>query len=365
VRRALGVIGITLLFLLAGCDFKEIDLRIFVVAIGVDSGEEEGAFKVSLKLAIPQGDATKSDEKMMLLTEESTSISEALRRMKSRVEKELDYSHCKFIILGETLARRDILHVMDWAVRRRDVQLILNYAVGRPEALQVLQVRPEAERIPSNALILAMSGQGTESPFIASVYSYELMRNIYEKGIDPILPIIEAKGKSEFLINKIALLDTQKVKMVLTPNETRLFNLLSRSNLRTNLPAHYEGVMYQYYTESSSSYYRILSEQKGKATIQYHVKINGILEESSNPDMVTHSMLEKIADSGEEELQRDLTALLKKIQSSGLDPLGWGLHYGSRHFNNDTEMKVWAGLYPELDFQVKVNVIIKYSGMIK
>lgn len=55
MRRVLAGIGITLLLLLPGCDFKEIDLRIFVLAIGVDQGAEEGNFKISLKLAIPQG----------------------------------------------------------------------------------------------------------------------------------------------------------------------------------------------------------------------------------------------------------------------------------------------------------------------
>ncbi|MEK3985389.1 Ger(x)C family spore germination protein [Paenibacillus sp. FSL K6-3166] len=365
MRRFLAGIGITLLLLLSGCDFKEIDLRIFVLAIGVDQGAEEGNFKISLKLAIPQGDVTKIDEKMQILTEESPSISEALRRMKSRVEKELDYSHCKSIILGEGVARKDILHVMDWAVRRRDMQLILNFAIGRPEALQVLQVRPQSERIPSNSLILAMSGQGTESPFISSVYSFQLMRNIYEKGIDPILPIIEARGDKEFLINKIALLNNEKIKMVLTPNETRLYNLLSRSNLRTNLPAHSEGVMYQYYTERSSSDYKILTPEHGKATIRYHIKIRGILEESSSPDLVTNGKLEGIAAAGGRELEQDILSLLTKIQASGLDPFGWGLHYGARHFNNDTEMEVWKGLYAGLDFQVKADVDIKYSGLIK
>lgn len=365
MRKAFIGVAITLLLLVSGCDFKDIDLRIFVVAIGVDPGEQEGDLRISLKLAIPQGDVTKIDEKVQILTEESPSISEALRRMKSRVEKELDFVHCKSIILGEGLAGKDIRHVLDWAVRRRDIQLILNFAVGRPEALKVLQVKPEAERIPSNSLIQAMSGQGTESPFITSVYSFQLMRNVYEKGIDPILPIIEAKGKNEFLINKVALLDKQKIRVVLTPNETRLYNLLSRPNLQTNLPAHYDGGMYQYYTESSSSRYKILNTEKDEPLIRYKVKIKAILEENSEAELVTHSMLKEIEAAGEKELEEDLLALLTKIKSTGLDPFGWGLHYGARHFNNETEMKVWKELYSMLDFQVKAEVNIKYSGMIK
>lgn len=54
-------VGGTLILLLllamtiTGCNFKDIDRRIFVVAIGIDPGEQDGTFKVSLKLAIPKG----------------------------------------------------------------------------------------------------------------------------------------------------------------------------------------------------------------------------------------------------------------------------------------------------------------------
>jgi Ger(x)C family germination protein len=365
MRKVLCISGILLLLLMTGCEFKDIDRRMFVVAIGVDPGERENSFKVSVKLAIPQGEVTKIDEKVLILTEESSSISEALRRMKSKVEKELDYVHCKSLIVGEGLAKKDIRHVLDWAVRRRDVQLILNFAVGRPGALEVLKVKPPSERIPSNSLILAMSGQGTESPFITSVFAYQLMRDVYEKGQDPIMPIIEALGKEEFLIDKIALLDKQKVKMVLPPGESRLFNLLARKNLRSNFPAVVDGNMYQYYTESSSSSYKIITPVNGKPVIRYTVKIKAIVEENSTQDIVTPEVMKQISASGGEWLNSEILALLDKIQATGLDPFGWGLHYAARHWNNDTEMEVWKKLYQELAFEVKADVDVKYSGMIK
>jgi hypothetical protein len=81
--------------------------------------------------------------------------------------------------------------------------------------------------------------------------------------------------------------------------------------------------------------------------------------------MITHHMLQKIAAAGEAELSESVTALLVKIQQYDVDPLGWGLHYGARHWNNDTEMGVWDSLFPRLKFQVSADVDIKYSGMIK
>ncbi|MDF9840036.1 MULTISPECIES: Ger(x)C family spore germination protein [unclassified Paenibacillus] len=364
MRKLLLYAGIVLLCLTTGCEYKDIDRRIFVVAIGIDPGEKE-AFKVSLKLAVPQGDVTKIDEKMLIITEESYSISEALRLMKSKVEKELDYVHCKSIVIGEELAGRDIRHILDWAVRRRDVQLILNFAIGRPAALDVLQVKPPSERIPSNSLIMAMSGEGTESPFIASVYSYQLMRDMYEQGKDPILPIIEADSKTQFEIDKVALFDKQKVQLVLNPEETRLFNLLARPDLKTNFPAKVDESEFQYYTESSTSTYKITTASPGAPVIRYKIKIKGIVEENSTQELITHTLLGKISEAGGEELKQSVEALLEKIRDKRVDPFGWGLRYGTRHWNNETEAKDWEALYPDLKFEVFAAVRVKYSGMIK
>ncbi|WP_342563409.1 Ger(x)C family spore germination protein [Paenibacillus sp. FSL R7-0345] len=364
MRRLLLYIGIVLLCLTTGCEYKDIDRRIFVVAIGIDPGEKED-FKVSLKLAIPQGEVTKIDEKMLIITEESDSISEALRLMKSKVEKELDYVHCKSIIIGEEMASRNIRHILDWAVRRRDIQLILNFAIGRPAALDVLKVKPPSERIPSNSLIMAMSGQGTESPFIASVYSYQLMRDIYEQGKDPILPVIEAESETQFLIDKIALFDKQKVQLVLNPEETRLFNLLTRSDLRTNFPARVEDSDFQYYTESSASSYKITTSSSGAPLIRYKIKIKGIVEENSTQELITHNLLGEISEAGGKELEQSVKALLEKIKEKRLDPFGWGLRYGAKHWNNETEAEDWEALYPDLKFEIMAVVRVKYSGLIK
>ncbi|MDP4091593.1 MAG: Ger(x)C family spore germination C-terminal domain-containing protein, partial [Bacillota bacterium] len=64
-------------------------------------------------------------------------------------------------------------------------------------------------------------------------------------------------------------------------------------------------------------------------------------------------------------LQKKVTALLKKIQGEGLDPIGFGLHYRSRHWNNDTEWDTWQKLYPDIRFTVQAKVKIQSTGLIR
>lgn len=50
----LCIIFIQCIVLMAGCGFKDIDNRLFIIGIGVDPSEkEEGHYKVTLKLSIP------------------------------------------------------------------------------------------------------------------------------------------------------------------------------------------------------------------------------------------------------------------------------------------------------------------------
>ncbi|WP_191089425.1 Ger(x)C family spore germination protein [Paenibacillus spiritus] len=367
-RRKAALAGILLLLpLLSGCisNYKDIDRRMFVTAIGIDPGSGGKKFRVSLKLALPQGDPTKAQERVAVLSQEADSLSETLRLLKSRVEKELDYAHCKALIIGEEQARKDILHIMDWVVRRRDMQLILNVAVGSPTAEQVLKLKPSTEQIPSNSLILSLSRQGTESPFITSVFSYRLYRNLFEPGLDPVLTIIEARGKTGFIMDRMALFDKHRSRLTLNPDEARLFNLLERKNVQTNLPARYDGKLYEYYIETSKASYRLSTGDVGRPRLTYKVSIAGILEESSGEETMTQHLLERLARESEEKLEKQFEELLRKFRDSESDPLGWGLHYGARRFDNRNEMKDWKERLPDLEIKVKVKVQIKYSGMIR
>ncbi|ANS74397.1 hypothetical protein AWM70_07225 [Paenibacillus yonginensis] len=91
--------------------------------------------------------------------------------MYSLLDKELDLGHCKMMLFGEGLAQQDIRQAADWMLRRRDIQLLVFTAVPCPSAQEVLYVQPISERLSGNSLILALSKDGTESPFIVGQHS--------------------------------------------------------------------------------------------------------------------------------------------------------------------------------------------------
>ena len=68
------------------------------------------------------------------------------------------------------------------------MQLLMYPAVAVPTAEAVLKAEPPTERIAGNAIFLALSEDGTESPFISKTYSFDLTRRMMEEGRTRLCP---------------------------------------------------------------------------------------------------------------------------------------------------------------------------------
>ncbi|KYD05818.1 hypothetical protein B4102_3140 [Heyndrickxia sporothermodurans] len=52
------------------------------------------------------------------------------------------------------------------------------------------------------------------------------------------------------------------------------------------------------------------------------------------------------------------------MQKEGVDPIGFGMRYRSRHFNTN-DWEEWQHLYPNIKFKVHSNVQIEDTGLIE
>lgn len=132
LRRILAALLCSSLLVTTGCEFRDIDLRLFVVAMGVDLIKDQpDMLRFSFKMEIPTGDPKSGEEKSMVITQDSSTVAKAVRELKSKVDKELDFGHCKGMMYGEAYARKNIRGIQDWTVRRRDMQLLMMVELGR------------------------------------------------------------------------------------------------------------------------------------------------------------------------------------------------------------------------------------------
>lgn len=348
-------------FLLTGCGFKDIDKRLFVVSVGIDPAKNsEKKFLISLKFAVPI--VEEKSNISFIVSQEADTISEAVRIIKTKVDKEIDFSHAKVIVYNQ-----DVLKPMFepnlyyWFSRRRDIQKVSWVAIGKPTALEVLKVKPKTELLPSNALFLALGRDGSETPYIISEFLFEFKKRFSEKGLDPLLPIIEAK-EDLFEINKVGLFDKNQLKVTLKPEETKMLNFILNDESKSAVKIGNENETFIIDTAKVKTKYKIITKNQEEPYIKVDVYINGRLEEALFS--VKNNYLPKYEKIASKELNKSFQKVLVKIQNANVDPIGFGLLYRSRHFEKD-DWETWQRIYPTIKFKVNTKVQIEDTGLVE
>ena len=347
--------------LLAGCGFKDIDKRYFVVEMGIDkTNNEEKPYRVTLKLGVPSIQIDVGKSKTQVETIETASIAEGVRLLKSHVDKEIDFGHCKVILFGESFARDNIREAVEWMSRRRDIQNIAAIAVGSPNAEDVIKVQPEIERFPGNSLNLFFSEDATESSYTFIESLSDLTRRLNEKGLDPFLPVVTMQQEDKtYVINQVALLDKEKVVTILNPDETQLLRQLAEHISLPKQLGSYRSDPYVALINSMKTKYKI-NKTDSAIKVDMNIKQAITFEEIPLNSYFEHPI--QSVEQLEQAYSEDAKKLLQKIQATGVDPFGFGLRYRVKYHlpNFDQE---WPMLYKSMEFDVKTKIEVRGTGL--
>jgi spore germination protein KC len=347
----------------SGCAFKDIDKRIFVIAIGVDKSDDvNNPYRVTLKLALPAQRFDPSVNNTQIISENSKTITGAIGRITAKTSKDLNYGLLEACIFGESIAVESINEPLNWLSRRFDIPMEGMVALGKPNAETVLKMKPKSENFPGNALFLSLSESGSLSSFTVPEHFYDFYRRTTEKGMDPYLPVIETE-KEVYKIDTAALLDKQKIKMILTPEETRVFKELLQSYPHFEITTKMVGQPFVLAVEQLKRRYTIDTNNKNKPVIRVSVQIRGVVEEFVN--QLYEDNWTTFEKNVEQEEKTRILSLLKKLQKNGIDPLGFGLLYRATRHEGDKEWVKWQTIYPDAEFDVHIKVSMQGTGAIK
>ncbi|MEC0226832.1 Ger(x)C family spore germination protein [Paenibacillus alba] len=358
------VIILILICLCSACGFKDIDRRFFVVAIGIDKSEKKDTkYRLTLKLAVPGNNIDMGTAKFELVTQDGNSITDCVRLLKSKVDKELDFGHSKIAIFGQSLLKENISETTDWLNRRRDIQLVSWLAAGSPSAEAVLGTEVAHERLPGNALLLSFGKTGVESGYIISEYLFDFYRKKKELGLDPIIPIIQASNK-HYTINTSLVFDKERSKLALNMDETRLFNIMKGNLNKVEIATPYHDSKFFISVDNLRSKYRVYAPSNQRPYANIDIRMRGVIEET-----FTHLDANELAayeNAVEKTHSEAMSKLLVKFQKENLDPMGFGLNYRAHHFGKvEEEWHTWQALYPELEFHVNIQMKLEGIGVIK
>lgn len=356
-----AIILVSIMFL-TGCGYKDIDKRMFAVSIGVDAAKDSSKkYLISVKFAVPSGSKDQPNE-FTIISQEADSMSEAIRKIKTMADKEIDFSHNKAVIFSEKVAKRGgNAGIYYWLSRRRDIQQIAWLAISSSTAMDVLKVKPKSEQLPSNSLFLALGKDGSETPYVISEFLFDFKKRLIEKGLDPFLPIIEP-DKEILEINTVGIFDKSQMKFSLSQEETKFLNYFLNREEKSALWSKKGKTSFTIDTNKVKTKYKIITPKGKPPYIDVTISIAGKIEETSRK--IYNSNLSIYEKAAARQVEKEMMAVLKKIQQANLDPIGFGLHYRARHFNKN-DWEEWQKIYPTIQFKVKSKVQISDTGLIE
>jgi spore germination protein KC len=345
-----------------GCGFKDIDKRFFVVGMGIDLGSTPSSYRVTLRLAIPASKIESGQTQTEIESFESPTIAESVRHIKSLVDKELDFGHCRVILFGKSLMESGVDEPIYWLSRRRDIQRVAFLGMAEPDSFQVLKLQPQSERYPGNALFLSFGSEGTESSYTLTEYLFDWSRRQTETGKDGYMPIIRKDtDRNSYRLDKVAFLDKKKLRLILNPEETQLFNISAKHFDKSVIAVPFQNTRIVMALSQVKTKTRISNATIPEVT--FRIRVTGFLEES--PPNFLNGDVQKIQNHMQTDLNSQIEDLLYKIRDAGVDPYGFGLHYLATYFGRSKEWEQWKEAYPAVKFNVQSQIVINKPGLIR
>lgn len=198
-RWALAFLLLTLV--LTGCwDRRELEETAFVMALGIDRGQEQ-RYQVTAMLAVPRemlNVSTGEKEVVLITSVEAPTVSEGLQMMNGYIERQVSLLQAKVLVVGEEAARAGLLgEVLDPLQRVRELRRNLLVMVSRGEARDFLKgAKPQIERDPVRhiEMMTMLVTQTGMVPRYATVHHLSLGSE--QQGLDPLLFLAALREES-------------------------------------------------------------------------------------------------------------------------------------------------------------------------
>ena len=143
------LILIVFIFPLCGCyDTRGIETLAYVVALGIDKGTNN-TYKLTLQIALlSQDNSSSQSNTSTVIAVECSTVDSGISLINSYISKQINLSHCKAVIISETLAYEGVSECLFPLINNTQIRPDCNIIISRSDAYDFLQnSKPTLESI--------------------------------------------------------------------------------------------------------------------------------------------------------------------------------------------------------------------------
>jgi len=360
---------------------KDIEKRAIILSAGYDLSKE-GKFIVTMQAIKPQtrterggAAATQTPSDVIIHSSTGRTVNEAFDEVSGVLGKQPYFSHEKFIIIGESLARKGIELVLDSCLRGRETRPNVPIYVCKENAYDYIKTRGLDEAIPSEEIINIMELQAQKGfTFLTSpVEMYNsISQNSYnitgvvsferKKAGDVPSDIFNISGSAIFKKDKLlGFLDKQETKTL-----ALIKNKVKTGDFTLQVPESPNDIISLEIADAKCKTIPVINDNNISMLLIIKVKSN-IAETNykvnlkKNPDVI-----HKIEQLENEEIKKQIQALIYKLQKEyKMDVLGFGEALNKNYpklWKNNKEK--WNDVFSEIKVDIQVESHIELTGSI-
>jgi spore germination protein len=358
------VIPILIVAMLSGCAQKRIiDDLALINAVGYDVSEKDDEpLQMTATFPIITKDG-KYDRETLTVTGRSSKGARV--KLRNETNLQLESGQLRVAIYGRELAEKGLIPYIDTLVRDPNIGPRVLMTLGKDGASEIVKVPIENEG--QNATFLEQFLTKLHNESKATNFNiYQFFRDLYDDGIDPILPVFTAE-KDSIKFDGVGLFQDDRLVDLLNPEDTRLLFLLREEIKRGefDLTLDVEGSKQEMMISYVQTTHRIKvnSTRKNQQAATIHIDVLGDVQEYTGEedlsDPKVQMKLEKIVGK---QLNEKGDALLKHLQAKQVDSNGIGRYIRNNMGYKDWKSLNWREAYANMKLDVKISVKFSSGG---
>jgi spore germination protein len=271
------------------------------------------------------------------------------------------------ILFGEELSKKGLINVVKTFTRDPEFGARVKFAIVEGKGEELLKKKIPSIKDNSEYLYTFIEKLGNQNK-VLHTNKYRFLRDYYDDGIDPVLPVFSYEGEN-IKLKGLGTFKGDQYVTLLTLSETQILNLLSgdikNGSLMISINDEESGKNDQLLLSfiNSNNDKKVNTRNSKNMTVEVILDLKGsVLEYTGTMDVSEEKYQRQLEKQVENYLVTNSKKLLIKLQKYKTDPIGIGTLVRNRlSYERWNKMK-WNEIYSNLNFKVKVKVELINTG---
>lgn len=379
IRISILLAAVILMTIVSGCwDAQEMDTLKIVTGFCIDKGEQENEIKLTVQIGRGQaqsgggqqgggGGQSSSGATFYNLSEDSSTIEEALYKIHNSISGTLFLPQNQICIISEELAYEGITKFLDYFLRSNNIRLEEYLVISEGNAAEIIKEKMEVNVSPS-IMLMHMIADREKMSVKLKVNTHDFIIKMLEEPTCPLVPVVKLEKTERTKIKFTGMGVLKDGKLIGKLDEDQTIGFIWTSGKVNQgvfeLKCEY-GAANLTITEGKTTSTPVLSKD-GIIIINIKTKAQFEISEIYGfEDMKINDVIEILKASAAEKINAYIRNCFEKSISLNADIYGFGSMIRKKHPKVWRSIKdSWDEIYPKIQISTNINIKIVDEGKI-